>query len=249
MKFSQQIVVVTGAGSGIGKEVALTYAREGARVVAADFHFENGSKTVKEIKEAGGEALFIETDVRKPDDISELFIKTVTAYGTVDILINNAGISKWKPPLELSAAEWDDVINTNLRSVFLCTKEAARYMKANPKGGAVVNMASTRAYMSEPNSEAYAASKGGIIALTHAMAVSLGKEGVRVNSISPGWIETKNYDKLREKDHLQHPVKRVGKPSDIAKGCLYLTDPENDFLTGQNIMIDGGMTIKMIYEE
>jgi NAD(P)-dependent dehydrogenase (short-subunit alcohol dehydrogenase family) len=249
MKFSQQVVVVTGAGSGIGKEVALTYAREGARVVAADFQYENGMETVQEIKEAGGEGMFIETDVRKPEDISELFIKTITAFGTIDILINNAGVSKWKPPLELTVSDWDDVINTNLRSVFLCTKEAARYMKSNPKGGAVVNMASTRAFMSEPDSEAYAASKGGIIALTHAMAVSLGKDGIRVNSISPGWIETKDYENLKETDHLQHPAKRVGKPSDIAKGCMYLTDPENDFLTGQNITIDGGMTVKMIYEE
>lgn len=110
-------------------------------------------------------------------------------------------------------------------------------------------MASTRAFMSEPNSEGYAASKGGIVALTHAMAISLGQLGIRVNSISPGWIETKDYENLSFSDHAQHPANRVGKPVDIAKACFYLTDFENDFVTGQNIVVDGGMTKKMMYEE
>lgn len=111
-----------------------------------------------------------------------------------------------------------------------------------------MNIASTRAQMSEPNSEAYAATKGGIVAITHALAASLGDDRIKVNCISPGWIETKEYDQLRSVDHEQHLSKRVGKPADIAKACFYLTDPENDFVTGANLVVDGGMTRKMIYE-
>ncbi|MBB2482318.1 SDR family oxidoreductase [Bacillus sp. APMAM] len=246
MNFSGKVVVVTGAGNGIGKTVAIEYAKKGAKVVVAEVEREAGQRTSDQINQDGGNAIFIKTDVRNPEEIEDLFSAAARECGSVDIVINNAGVSRWKDPLELTVEEWDDIINTNLRSVFLCTREAAKYMK---NGGAVVNIASTRALMSEPNSEGYAATKGGIIALTHAMAVSLGEKGIRVNAISPGWIETNNYAQLSAVDHAQHPAKRVGKPLDIAKGCFYLTDQENDFVTGQNIVIDGGMTIKMIYEE
>jgi NAD(P)-dependent dehydrogenase (short-subunit alcohol dehydrogenase family) len=249
MNFQDQVVVVTGAGSGIGKSVAEQYAKKGAKVVIAELNAETGNEVAKQIKKQGGEAVFIQTDVREPNDIINLFQKTNEMFGKVNILINNAGVSRWKDPLELTVEEWEDIIHTNLRSVFLCSREAAKYMKKNDNGGAIVNMASTRAFMSEPHSEAYAATKGGIVALTHALAVSFSPYHIRVNSISPGWIETKNYENLTEIDHAQHPAGRVGRPIDIAKGCLYLTDPENDFITGQNIVIDGGMTIKMIYEE
>lgn len=160
----------------------------------------------------------------------------------------NAGISKWKSPYDLSIKEWDEIINTNLRSVFLLAREAARSMKKQ-NGGSIVNIASTRALMSEVNSEAYAASKGGIIALTHALAASFSKDKIQVNCISPGWIETQNYGQLSDTDHSQHFAGRVGKPEDIANACLYLTNPENNFISGTNLIIDGGMTKKMIYAE
>lgn len=169
-------------------------------------------------------------------------------YGRIDIVINNAGVSRFKSPFELTVDEWDDVLNTNVRSCFLVTREAAKLMKQHG-GGSVVNISSTRSFMSEPNSEAYAASKGAIVSLSHAMAVSLGPDGIRVNCISPGWIETGKYEELREIDHSQHPAGRVGKPEDIARACLYLTDPANDFVTGIHLVVDGGMTRKMIYED
>ncbi len=246
MDFIDKVVVVTGAGNGIGKTVAIEYAKKGAKVAIAEIHQEAGQQTADQINQNGGEAIFIQTDVRLPKDIEDLFWKVSREFGGVDIVINNAGVSRWKSPLELTVEEWDDIINTNLRSVFLCTREAAKYME---KGGSVVNLASTRALMSEPNSEGYAATKGGIVALTHAMAVSLGEKRIRVNAISPGWIETRNYEQLSHADHAQHPAQRVGKPEDIARACFYLTNPENDFVTGQNLVIDGGMTVKMIYEE
>ncbi|MCM3126757.1 SDR family NAD(P)-dependent oxidoreductase [Paenibacillus provencensis] len=248
MKFKDYVVIVTGAAQGIGKGIAEAYAEQGAKVVLTDHNEEKGAATAAAIRQKGETAIFIACDVRSEEAIVHLMNTVVEDYGRIDILINNAGYGIWKSPLELSLNEWDDVMNTNARSCFLTTREAAKYMGDNEHGGAVVNMASTRATMSEPNSEAYAASKGAIVALTHAMAVSLADKRIRVNSISPGWIETGDYSELREIDHVQHPSGRVGKPEDIARACLYLTAPDNDFVTGENLVIDGGMTRKMIYE-
>lgn len=204
-------------------------------------------KTEKALLDLGLKVKFIKTDVKKEEEIICLMELTMQKFQRIDVLINNAGISKFTPFFELTVEEWDMVINTNLRSVFLCSREAAKYMKNN--GGSIINIASTRAFMSEANTESYSASKGGIIALTHAMAASLSQYRIRVNSISPGWIHTGNWDELREIDHQQHWSQRVGKPSDIARACLFLADKNNDFITGENIIIDGGMTRKMIYEE
>lgn len=239
-----QVVIVTGASQGIGRGIAEAYIAMGAQVVLADMN----EKLGKEISEQLVGSLFIKTDVRKESDIKKLMDETVKQFGRIDIVINNAGKSEFKNLFDLSLDEWDDVINTNLRSVFLCSREAAVYMRKQESGGSIVNIASTRAIMSEPNSEAYAASKGGIVAITHALATSLAEHRITVNAISPGWIETSAYHDLRDIDHEQHLSKRVGKPSDIAKACLYLTDPQNDFVTGINLVVDGGMTRKMIYE-
>lgn len=249
MDFSNKTVIVTGAGNGIGKGIALLYAEKGANVIVADVDEKAGAKTVDAIKEKGGNALFVKTDVRDEEEIVRLMEIANLTFGRIDILINNAGVSVFKSPFELSIEEWDDIINTNLRSVFLASREAAKYIRKNKAGGSIVNIASTRAIMSEPNSEAYAASKGGIIALTHALAASFSEYRITVNAISPGWIETGDYSKLRKIDHEQHLSKRVGKPDDIARACFYLTAKENDFVTGVNLIVDGGMTRKMIYEE
>jgi len=248
MSFKDLVVVVTGAANGIGKDVSRAYAKQGAKVVLADVDETEGERHAEAIQRQGGEAIFVKTDVRKEGDILNLVEKTVSTYGTIHILINNAGVSRWKSPYELTIDEWDDIINTNLRSVFLCSREAAKVMRKNESGGSIVNLASTRATMSEPHTEAYAATKGGIVALTHALAISLGDDNITVNAISPGWIETSDYDGLREIDHTQHPSNRVGTPADISRACTYLTNVENDFVTGANLVVDGGMTRKMIYE-
>lgn len=239
-----QVVIVTGASHGIGRGIAEAYVAKGAQVILADMNEELG----KEVSQQLIRSVFIKTDVRKEEDVKNLIEQTITQFGRIDVLINNAGKSDFKPLFELSLSGWDDVINTNLRSVFLCSREAALHMRKQDGGGSIVNIASTRATMSEPNSEAYAATKGGIVALTHALATSLSEHQITVNAISPGWIETGDYSELRDIDHEQHLSGRVGKPSDIAKACLYLTDPENDFVTGINLVVDGGMTRKMIYE-
>ncbi|MEH7387009.1 glucose 1-dehydrogenase [Bacillus sp. JJ1521] len=242
-----RVVIVTGAANGIGKGIAKAFAKSGAKVVLADMDVESGIELAGKLKEQGAVAIFIKTDVRNEQDIQQLMNQTYQTYGKIDILINNAGKNLFKSPFDVTVVEWDDVINTNLRSVFLCSREAAKYMKES--GGSIVNIASTRAIMSEPYSEGYAATKGGIVAITHALAASFSEYQITVNAISPGWIETGNYEKLREIDHEQHFSKRVGKPEDIANACLYLTDSKNNFVTGINLAVDGGMTRKMIYEE
>ncbi|SOC36453.1 SDR family NAD(P)-dependent oxidoreductase [Ureibacillus acetophenoni] len=247
--FQNKVVVITGASQGIGKEVAKQYVNQGARVVLADINEEQGHITCKEICEKNEKAIFVPTDVRKEQDIIHLMRRAAESFGTIDILINNAGTFQPTSPYDLTVEEWDNIINTNLRSVFLCSREAAKYMKLNSNGGSIVSMASTRAFMSEPNTEVYAATKGAIISLTHALASSLASDKIKVNCISPGWIETGDYEQLRDADHLQHFSRRVGKPEDIAKACFYLTDACNDFVTGINLTVDGGMTKKMIYEE
>lgn len=248
MTFHHLSVIITGAGNGIGRELAIAYGKAGARVTLADIDAQRGESAAAQILADGGVAQFVRADMRYPMDIAALIESAVTAYGAIDILINNAGIGRWNSPYELSLEDWDDVLHTNLRGTFLCAREAAKRMRQDGRGGSIVNLASTRAFMSEPNSEAYAASKGGIVALTHALAVSLGPDHIRVNCISPGWIETGDYHALRDVDHAQHPAGRVGSPADIVKACFYLTDPANQFVTGTNLNVDGGMTRKMMYE-
>ncbi|WP_127531550.1 SDR family NAD(P)-dependent oxidoreductase [Paenibacillus kobensis] len=244
-------VIVTGAAGGIGSALAAAYASAGHRVVLSDRNAEAGQRVMDRIIEKGASEermMFHAADLRRPEQIGRLFQTAAERFGSVDVLINNAGFGHTVSLYELSIEQWDDVIDTNLRGTFLCSRAAATLMRGQRTGGRIVNIASTRAAMSEVNTEAYAASKGGIVSLTHAMAVSLGPDGIRVNCISPGWIETGDYDALREADHIQHPAGRVGRTDDIVRACFYLTDRENSFVTGINLTVDGGMTVKMIYE-
>ncbi|MEE3605221.1 SDR family oxidoreductase [Bacillus altitudinis] len=249
MNFHYKTVVITGAANGIGESIAYGYAKGGARVVLADIDEEKGKRLEDQLKKESFEAFFKKTDVKQEKDIQDIMSAAVARYQTIDILINNAGVMFTKSPYELTVDEFDHVLHTNLRGAFLCAREAARYIKENPNGGSIVNISSTRATMSEPHTEAYAASKGGISALTHALAASFSQDHITVNSISPGWIETKDEKSLREIDHQQHLSNRVGTPKDIVKACFYLTDEDNQFVTGTDLVVDGGMTRKMIYAD
>lgn len=246
--FNERTVVITGAANGIGRTLAVAYARQGARVALLDKDTDGLAHTQSVLRESGHTACARTLDLTDAADIPPALKDIAAELNGIDILVNNAGLGRSRSPLELSVEDWDYVLNTNLRGSFLCAREAARYMKEKGRGS-IVNIASTRALMSEPDTEAYAASKGGLLALTHALAVSLGKYRITVNAISPGWIETGDYSKLKDSDHAQHPAGRVGLPADVARACLFLTHPENDFITGENLVVDGGMTRKMIYEE
>ncbi|KHE71995.1 SDR family NAD(P)-dependent oxidoreductase [Halobacillus sp. BBL2006] len=248
MNVEKDIVLITGASNGIGRGLALSYAEQGATVITCDIDEERGLQLIGELRKKGKSAFFFSCDVRKPEDVERVFQDIDEEIGTITVLVNNAGVSTFTSMFDLEVEDWDNIIHTNLRSAFLFAKQASLRWKKNNVQGRIVNMASTRAFMSEPNSEGYAATKGGLVALTHAMAASLSEFGIRVNSISPGWIQTENYDELRDIDHEQHLTNRVGKVSDIAKACFYLTDEDNDFVTGENLVVDGGMTRKMIYE-
>lgn len=234
MRFEGKVVVVTGAGRGIGRAVGRAFAAEGARVVGAE---------IQPPAEAVAGIEYVLCDVSDEDAVARLMDQ---AGPVVHVLVNNAGISGRNPLETAPVAAFDRVLAVNLRGPFLCARAAAPALRASG-GGVIINIASTRAIMSEPESEAYAASKGGVVALTHALALTLGP-AVRVNCISPGWIDTTG-GPLSEADHSQHPAGRVGRPEDIAAACLFLAAPESGFITGQNFVIDGGMTRKMIYIE
>lgn len=248
MKFKNKNVVITGAAEGIGKALAIAYAKSSANVVLIDKNEKSLQSTIESILNNGGKALALTLDLVDTIAIENTFSKIYNSLGGIDILINNAGLGITKSIDDLTIDEWDYVMNTSLRGTFVCAREASRIMRKSG-GGSIVNIASTRALMSEPDTFPYSASKGGIVTLTHSLAVSLGKYKIRVNAISPGWIETGDYHSLSETDHSQHPAGRVGKPEDIVKACFYLTDPDNDFVTGTNLVIDGGMTTKMIYAD
>lgn len=246
-RMNERIVIVTGAGQGLGASIAKEFGNTGDIVIVTDINEGNARETAAHIVKNGGEAHALLCDVRKEEHIQELVNHIEYQFGRIDVLINNAGVSRFKSPFELTIEEWDDVQHTNVRSVFLFSKEVAKVMRKHKKGS-IVNIASTRATMSEPFSEAYAASKGAILALTHALAASFQDDRIQVNSISPGWIHTGKKTELREVDDEQHFSKRVGEPEDIARACLFLTDDRNNFINGENLTIDGGMTRKMIYE-
>ncbi len=246
--YKNKIVVITGAGKGIGKAIAKKYAAHEAELVLIDKEEAALAKTEKELIEMGAVPRSFVLDLTDTEKVVQVFEEIKSLFARVDVLISNAGVGKTISPYELSLEDWDYVLNTNLRGSFLCSREAAKLMRKH-QGGSIVMISSTRALMSEPHTEAYAASKGGILALTHALAMSLGPHHITVNAISPGWIETGDYSQLRPVDHVQHPVGRVGKVEDVARACLFLTDPENSFVTGTNLVVDGGMTRKMIYAE
>lgn len=249
-----KVVAITGGGQGIGRGIAFAFAEAGYAVSLADTAADAGEEAADHIRKLGRPALFAQADTSQPDDVDRWIKRTVEELGCPDVLINNAGIGANKPFLELPVEDFDRVQAVNVRGTFLCTQAVARALVREKRGGAIINIASTRAFMSEANTEAYTASKGAIVALTHGMAISLGGYGIRVNAISPGWIETSDWQYSgrakaphhSEADKAQHPVGRVGVPDDIAKACLFLAN-DAEFMTGQNIIIDGGMSVKMIY--
>jgi NAD(P)-dependent dehydrogenase (short-subunit alcohol dehydrogenase family) len=252
-RFAGLTAVVSGAGRGIGRAIAARFIEEGARVLLFDL---DRAAVEDAADELGERSRFLSGSVASEDTVQQAIEAAVSWTGRLDVLINNAAIAKpTNPPLErLTLADWRSVIDTNVTGTFLMSRAAVPHLRKAK--GAIVNLASTRAFMSEPNTEAYSASKGAIVALTHALANSLGPD-VRVNAIAPGWIATdawkprgeRTQPELRPIDHAQHPVGRVGRPEDVAALAAFLASSEAGFATGQVFTLDGGMTTKMIYAE
>ena len=247
-----KVAIVTGGGQGIGKAIVKRLLDDGFKVVIADIDEEAGRETLEEYHGLG-DLVFMHADIADEAAVKAVVKETIACFRRMDALVNNAGIMIRKPLAKLSLAEWNRVIGVNLTGSFLCAKYSAPHLAKSR--GSIVNIASTRALMSEPDTFPYSASKGGVVALTHSLACSLGPE-VRVNCISPGWIDVSRLEKRRTRrpeklsgvDHKQHPVGRVGRPEDIAAMAAYLVSPESGFITGANFVVDGGMTRKMIYE-
>ena len=239
-----RVALVTGAAHGIGRAIAVKLLREGYAVAVLDRDADRLRAACAEFPE--DHVLGLCLDVAAPEAAGEAVARTLARFARLDGLVNNAGIMRRKPVTELSLEDWRRVLDVNLTAAFLFAKAAAEALGRTE--GAIVNIASTRWLMSEPDTEAYAASKGGLVALTHALAVSLGPK-IRVNAVSPGWIDVAG-EPLRAEDHAQHPAGRVGRPADVAELVTYLLDRTRaGFVTGANLVVDGGMTRKMIYAE
>ncbi|MCG6189420.1 SDR family oxidoreductase [Maribellus maritimus] len=243
-------IIVTGGAQGIGKIVSQELLKNGYSVSV----FEIDKEAIEEFQSEvnSGNISFFQTDVADEKNVQQSILASSQQFGNISGLINNAAILDNKPITELTFEAWNRVISVNLSGTFLCAKYAAPFLKKSK--GSIINISSSRAFQSEPNTEAYSASKGGVYSLTHALAMSLGPD-IRVNSISPGWIDVSGIRKKSEavvyqqteEDKKQHPAGRVGNAKDISNMILFLLNPENSFITGQNFIVDGGMTRKMIY--
>lgn len=243
-------IIVTGGAQGIGRETALTLHTNGYAVSI----FDNDREALEEMQKnhSSGTLFYQLVDICQENEIQKAVKEAAKHFGNIYGLVNCAAIHANKPIDYLCLEEWTRVLSVNLTGPFLCTKYCKPYLQKSK--GRIINISSTRALQSEPNTEAYSASKGGLLALTHALAVSLGPQ-IKVNAISPGWIDVSavkkkslaKQEELTEADHLQHPAGRVGQASDIANMVLFLLLEKNDFITGQNFIVDGGMTRKMIY--
>ncbi len=246
----RRVAIVTGGAQGIGAGICARLVAGGYAVAIADDDAEAG----REAEAALAGAWFVGCDVADEAQVAACVASAVARGGRLDALVNNAALTRPArvPVGELALEVWNRTLAVNLTGAFLMAKHAAPHLRR--ARGAIVNIASTRALQSEPDTEAYSASKGGLVALTHALAVSLGPE-VRVNCVSPGWIDVsarrkrsrRNEERLGPADHAQHPAGRVGAPEDVAELVAFLLSDAAGFITGQNLIADGGMTRKMIY--
>ncbi|MEJ2759279.1 MAG: glucose 1-dehydrogenase [Anaerolineales bacterium] len=252
LKFSGKVVLVTGGGSGIGRGIALRFAQAGADVAINYLHSEAGAgQTAAEIVKLGRQAFTFQADVTDADAVDALFPAVIEQFGRLDVLVNNAGVFPLHSLETISAEAWTQVVDANLRSAFLCTQAAARQMKAQGEGGAVVNIASIESTHPAPDHSHYIAAKGGVLAFTRAAAYELGSLGIRVNAVSPGLI----YRDGLENDwpdgvsryQAAAPLGRLGQPEDVADACLFLASAAARWITGANLVVDGGVTTHNVY--
>ena len=248
MDLTGKVAIVTGAKRGMGRTHALALSKAGAKVLLADISKEDCEKVAEEIEKAGGESLAVKCDVTNKKEVEEMVRTAVEKWGKLDILVNNAGIAQFFPFLEITEEDWSTTIDINLKGYFLCAQAAAKEM-AKQKSGAIVNIASVamgQVGVGFPNLAHYCASKGGIVAMTEAMALELAPYNIRVNAVSPGAIETPMVDPLKQDPKTTEatlsrvPMRRFGKPEEVSNLVLFLASDDASYMTGSTVVVDGG---------
>ena len=244
MHLKGQTALVTGAARGIGRAIAEALAQEGANIVVVDLNIDEARQCAEYMESLGVKAIALSGDVSKSEDVKSIFEKTVEEFGGFDILVNNAGITKDALLLRMKEEDWDAVLSVNLKSVFLCTKEAIKIM-AKKRYGRIVNIASVVAFTGNPGQANYSASKAGIVGLTKTTAKEYASRNITVNAVAPGFIMTAMTEKLPEniKEEMLKtiPLSRFGTPEDVANAVLFLALPQSGYITGQVIHVNGGM--------
>ena len=249
MKLKGKVSILTGAGAGIGRATAFEFAREGAKLIIADVNAQAGQSITREIQAQGGEARFSSSDISKPDEVKKLITTTIDTYGAIHILFNNAAVQIGTTVEETTLEEWDTIWKINVGGIFLCSKYCMPELRKTK--GNIVNMASVNGYFAEPLSAAYCATKGAILALTKAMAIDHGTEGIRVNCICPGYIDAglaeayfriqPNPASARQEAGKLHALGRIGRADEVAKVAVFLASDDASFVTGSAIGVTGGM--------
>jgi NAD(P)-dependent dehydrogenase (short-subunit alcohol dehydrogenase family) len=252
VRLKNQVAIITGAGRGIGRGIAEVFAGEGAKVIIATLKEDEGRETLEAIRAKGGEGLLVQTDVSSETSVKAMMGETLETYGHINTLVNNAGITLFKPLFETTLEDWEHVIGVDLKGVYLCGKYAAIEMQHH--GGSIINISSNHAKAALPNADIYAAAKAGVNGMTRAMAVSLGKYGIRVNAIMPGFTATPHYHKwlssiegnnLEEEINFLHATGQVTTPEDIGRLAVYLASDDSKNMTGTELALDGGMLAKL----
>jgi NAD(P)-dependent dehydrogenase (short-subunit alcohol dehydrogenase family) len=248
MKLKDKVVVITGAGSGIGRACAVEFAKAGAKVVVADINLQGAQETVRQIETINGTAMAVKTDVSQPESVIHLVELTIKAYSKIDALVNDAAIQINKTIEHTTFLEWNQQISINVGGIFLCSKYFLPYLRETK--GSIVNMSSVNGYFVEPMCAGYCTTKAAIIGLTKAMAIDHGNEGIRVNCICPGYIDAGLAEgyfqaqpdpaKAREEAGKLHALWRIGRPEEVAKVALFLASDDASFMTGSSVVVDGG---------
>lgn len=246
MKFAGKVCIVTGAGSGLGKAAAAEFAAGGAKVVLSDIAEDAGREASAALNNTGAETIFVKADASNEDDVERLVRAAAERFGSVDVMVANAGINEEEALHDIELSQWQRIIDINLTGVFLCNKHAIRQMLSQGRGGAVVNMGSIHSFVARKGLASYSSSKGGVAMLTRSGAVTYAKDGIRVNMVCPGYINTPLIMAVSAdvRDDLArlHPMGRLGEPEEVAKAVAFLASDDASFITGASLLVDGGYT-------
>lgn len=253
MRVKGKVAIITGGAEGIGRETALLFGREGARLVIADYDSEKGAQLESILNEKGLESFFVKTDVRNSAEVQRMAEQASERFGKIDILVNNAGAAGAVPVVELTEDNWDRIVDTNLKGVYLCCKYIIPKM-IESGGGVIVNMASVLGFIGRARASAYNAAKGGVVTLTKNMALDYVADNIRINAVCPGFVDTdlvrryvrasENPAKTYEELVQLHPMGRLAKPEEIAYSVLFLASDESSFITGSCLIVDGGYSAR-----